>query len=216
MQVRLYRFLLSAYGSGEWQPSGAVEGRWQEERRRCLPTNEQLRGKQPKDSGQIGAVLSKIHSSIGEPRCGQYYGGLGSDDWIQIASAKQNIDLARLRRSLDRRQIECSMVPLGGDRILQVRKSDYDAAVAVLVSDGHKLSSRRRGIRKARVVRRYRNWSCGLPALICPCVLLVTFMLFSASGVAADNALVMAFGVSFLAGLVLFGIGVFVATIQSG
>ena len=101
VQQRLYRFLLSLYGSGQWRASDRLSNEIE------LPSSSPpfalfeapqvlpLDGKRAKESGKIRAVLKSVAAAQDQPlAAGPLVAGLPAQHWVAVAVVKHGVDPA--------------------------------------------------------------------------------------------------------------------------
>jgi hypothetical protein len=129
---RLFRYLLSNYGSGKWRPDdGDVAPLETAAAAAVFESESPIQGKAPKDHGQIRHALKSIHGANEAPATGPLTGGLWKQSWISVASFKSGNESPFLA-SLKHHRIAHALVKRGGTTIVQVRRMDSDQAFRLL------------------------------------------------------------------------------------
>jgi hypothetical protein len=138
VRVRLYRFLLSLYGTGEWRADGEQSLESQPAASAAVVFDsaeaETLTGKPAKGEGQIRTVLKAVaNSQDHRPQAGSLQGSeVIANLWLMVVSDSTNLSLPRCQNLLKHHGIECRRVAYGREWALEVRAATHPAAVALL------------------------------------------------------------------------------------
>jgi hypothetical protein len=157
LRRRLYQFLLSLYGEGDWNaPVGTVEqvrGESSSVRRgspdrAAAPTEGlplDLAGKPAKDATVIRAVLESVAgASENRPPTGPLAAGIDRDDWIVVASISRGLDPELTAAALLSKGIVPRVIPHRRDVTVEVRACHLAAAKELIDSQRHHLFVRPR------------------------------------------------------------------------
>jgi hypothetical protein len=140
LRIRLYRFLLSLYGKGDWNGlSESVElfrGGYSDPA--SAPTSvlpPDLNGKPAKDVASIRAVLDSVADAQERPvGLGPLKDGLDAYDWVAVASSSGHVRTDRFLQLLRKAGFTARIALRGDDRFVEVYSIDYEAALALLAS----------------------------------------------------------------------------------
>jgi hypothetical protein len=148
MHVRLYRFLLSCYGHGDWRSDGSDESR---EEAPTSPAGTVFvdpsvhHGKQPKSAARIRATLKKVHvANDGRDKPGPLVDGLHNADWITVATLIGQYAPHKSLRLLKSKGITARLLWRGDDVLVQVPLGERQVAMAILESNREKLRTKGR------------------------------------------------------------------------
>jgi len=133
---RLYRFLLSLYGDGNWRAAAPPQPQRTELSPVIFdsPEAESLAGKPAKDAGKIRSVLKSVAN-------GQDYrpvaGSLTAEEvlsnsWLIVASESSSLDVQRCVELLRNERIDCRIVPYHGARAVEVPATSHSQAWMLL------------------------------------------------------------------------------------
>ncbi len=169
--ARIYRFLLACYAHTPWPTEPARD----DESQTTAAASTQLllspEGKRPKDAGQIGKVLKAVHAANGQGarvvRPGMAKMAVDKDAWIRAAEFKYGKLASRFYRLLHRQGIVSRIVHLTGHYFVEVRRADFDAAMAVMQSHREELSHAENRRPATAATTRPRNLRGVLIALVC-------------------------------------------------
>ncbi len=140
--IRVYRFLLSVYGGGNWTAdAGASEvadtGPAADEvgspRGQLIDLRADEEGRPPKGVAEIRHTLKTVHGAARSPELGPQTHGLDPDDWIVAASQRDGADAQRCALALRRRGIPCRLSGwLLKNAVVEVPYVHHEEALAVL------------------------------------------------------------------------------------
>lgn len=141
VQQRLYRFLLSLYGSGHWRASAqsgeAIEASsgiapvLMFEAPQVLP----LDGKPAKETGKIRAVLKSVAAAQDQPlAAGPLVAGLPAQYWVAVAIIKPQIDPTACVKLLRNHGLTVQVSNRGADTALEVLAAEHRAAIKLLLA----------------------------------------------------------------------------------
>ena len=133
--VRVYRFLISCYGAGEWQPDADAESAPGEEpsRMEFVDNTEGAQGARPKSADRIRATLDAVHDAReNPPSAGKRGFGLKYSDWVAVASKSSLVSPGRLVQLLCSYGLEARQVRRGDDVIVEVFAGRLDEAMELL------------------------------------------------------------------------------------
>lgn len=143
LRIRLYRFLLSLYGEGDWNAPADVEQ--VSNIRRGSPNRGssatkvpplELAGKPAKDAASIRAVLHSVAgASESTPHAGPLAAGIDRDHWIVIASASRGLDPELTAGALLAKGIVPRVVSRQHDVVVEVRGYQASAAIEVIAAE---------------------------------------------------------------------------------
>lgn len=145
-RVRLYRFLLRCYGSGQWR--SAVNDEMDpldvEPAAAAVATQDeatQWHGKPAKTAGKIQAVLKSVHNAQDrEPQRGPLLaGGIDSSALVAVTSAGAKIDVRRCKEFLRAHGIDARVVGHGRERTVEVPYADLHTASALVDANRDRL-----------------------------------------------------------------------------
>jgi hypothetical protein len=141
LRVRLYQFLISLYGDGDWQatcgpstkhdPSAAVD-------QADEPTDWQ--GKPAKDLTAIRAVLKTV-AQAGSSQIipGSFAEGTGPDAWVAVATLNGGIHPLRCASLLKASQITVRWLNRSDDVTIEVRAKDETNAAKIIQANINRL-----------------------------------------------------------------------------
>jgi hypothetical protein len=139
VQLRLYRFLLSLYGNGDWRITDSlnpppVDTVGHESVVFDSPDVLPLAGKPAKAQGKIREVLKAVATAQDKPfAAGPLVSGLPPEHWIVVAVVKRAIDPSRCVTLLRSRQFKVRLAPRGTDIAIEVPADDHRTALKLLV-----------------------------------------------------------------------------------
>jgi hypothetical protein len=160
---RLYRFLVSLYGDGNWNtpatfPAPLPASPMPASPARPLPDSNRisdvipLPGKPARSRNEIGAVLKAVAGARFEPALpGPLLAGHGDDAWLPIASTSCDLDPQQCAAALFAAQIAARIIPRQGDCIVEVRSREFATAQRVLHREMHRLRLPRRSVEQAHL-----------------------------------------------------------------
>jgi len=156
LRLRLYRFLLSLYGEGDWTaPADAVsvrrgspdpaaaltEGLTPVE---CAP-EPPLTGKPAKTIDSIRAVLNSVAvARENRPNVGPLAAGINRDDWVLVASVSRGFDPELTAAALLSKGIVSRVLSRQHDVTVEVRAYHETGAVELITSQCTRLALRPR------------------------------------------------------------------------
>ena len=131
--ARIYRFLVSCYGEGEWRGAGddsSLNADSQSTASRmpfveCVPTSD---GLLPKSPERIRAALESIHGSNSGIATPGTMTGVSDDAWVVVAAQRYVKDARSVRRYLAASRIESRLQRRATDTAILVRYRDFEAA----------------------------------------------------------------------------------------
>lgn len=138
MRVRLYRFLLACYGSGQWRADESPLGEEGESPRPSssmplVKTSGPLTGKPPKAGESIRTVLEHIHTANeGAASATSIAVATSQPTWIAATARSAGLSPQRCRRLLRRRGTQARLVRRGDDVIVEVPRDDLDKALELI------------------------------------------------------------------------------------
>ena len=143
-RIRLYRFLLRCYGSGQWR-SAVEEGR----QTAAVTVSDELgpwQGKPAKTAGKIQAVLKSVHSAQDrEPQRGPFLaGGIDGSAYVTVTSSGAKIDARKCKEFLQGHGIEARAIFRGRQRIVEVPYADLQRASVLVDANREQLRPVRR------------------------------------------------------------------------
>lgn len=140
VQVRLYRFLLSLYGAGDWRATGDLDSPLVEivhdkslvfDSPEVLP----LAGKPAKETGKIREVLKAVAGAQEQPlTVGPLVAGLPPQHWVVVAVVKSGVDPSRYVKMLRSRQFTVRVLTRGADLAVEVPAAEHRAALKLLLA----------------------------------------------------------------------------------
>ena len=158
--VRVYRFLISCYGAGEWQPDTDAESAPGEEpsRMEFVDNTEGAQGTRPKSADRIRATLDAVHDAReNPPSAGKRGFGLNYSDWVAVASKSSLVSPRRLVQLLCSYGLEARQVRRGDDVIVEVFAGRLDEAMELLERHRPSLRIRRRSARRPQAAQPGRS-----------------------------------------------------------
>jgi hypothetical protein len=132
VQARLYRFLLSCYGSGQWRTGVS------DEQPRLLVVDEltefsSTTGKPPKGAGKIQAVLKSVQNAQDHPpQMGPWTDGIGPDTHMAVTDPGEAVDLDRFRLLLWDKGLSARKALRGGRQVVEVPYCELQSAELLL------------------------------------------------------------------------------------
>lgn len=131
-QARLYRFLLSCYGSGQWRTGLS------DDQPRPLIVDEltefsSATGKPPKGAGKIQAVLKSVQNAQDHPpEVGPWTEGIDPNTYMAVTDNESKIDVERCREFLEAQGLRVRIIGRGRQRVVAVPYCQLDAAAALV------------------------------------------------------------------------------------
>lgn len=201
LQIRLYRFLLSLYGKGDWTttPPPRIAGKSVPESAVDSvifdsPDALRLRGKPAKSAGKIQSVLKAVANAQDTSRLA---GPLTAENWVKIAGARPHGVAQRCAEFFRARGICARAVDHGQESSIVVSACDCNQAIAILPSIIEAMSSPRRQIDRPRrvVVRRggpptaFTNFLV-MAVMVGPILAMVLTLMISVTATALEGRLV--------------------------
>lgn len=141
LQLRLYRFLISLYGTGDWRTSESAACETDGSQSVVFDSPEvlPLAGKPAKEAGKIRQVLKAVSTAQDEPRpSGPLIGGLSSNDWMTVAVVRRRRDQERCASLLRRLKFTVRCARLGAKVAVEVPAHEYRAALLLLAEQDHR------------------------------------------------------------------------------
>jgi hypothetical protein len=141
VQQRLYRFLLSLYGSGHWRASARLGDETEVpagdaplaifEAPEVLP----LAGKPAKETGKIRAVLKSVAAAQDQPlAAGPLVAGLPAQYWVAVAVVKSAIDPTACVKLLRSRGLTVRVSNRGQGAAIEVPAIEHRVAIKLLLA----------------------------------------------------------------------------------
>ncbi|MDA1052217.1 MAG: hypothetical protein O3C40_17305 [Planctomycetota bacterium] len=135
--ARIYRFLVSCYGEGEWRGADddpSLNGELRSTASRmpfveCVPTSN---GLLPKSPERIRAALESIHGSNPGIATPGTMVGVEDDTWIVVAARKRPKSARAVHRRLVACGIEARLLGRTTDMAVLVRHEDFQRALAAV------------------------------------------------------------------------------------
>jgi hypothetical protein len=138
-RVRLYRFLLRCYGSGQWRSAVNDEVDPLDVEPAAPPVAVQdeptrWHGKPAKTAGKIQAVLKSVHNAQDrEPQRGPLLaGGIDGSAYVTVTSSGAKVDARKCKEFLRCHGIEARAIIRGRERIVEVPYADLQTASALV------------------------------------------------------------------------------------
>jgi hypothetical protein len=145
VRLRLYRFLLSLYGDGDWSRTpGTDAGQSADSHKRGVVFHSAsvlpLDGKPARSGDKIRAVLEAVasHQDHALP-VGPLVNGLPADYWSVVAARSDGIDTEKCRRLLISRGLTPRVTPLRRDRVIEVPAGQHSEASAIIAAHREEL-----------------------------------------------------------------------------
>jgi hypothetical protein len=141
LQIRLYRFLLSLYGRGDWttttqnSPPASDSEVASDSVVFDSPSALPLAGKPAKSLGQIQAVLKSVaNAQSAAPAAGPLVHGLTPEHWVTIAvaSTRHAHKAFYAVEALHRRGIAVRHYAQGLRHVVEVRAGDFEEAIPIV------------------------------------------------------------------------------------
>lgn len=141
LRLRLYRFLLSLYGEGNWNaPKKTVQPSSDCHAVAIGPEALPLSGKPAKDESTIRAALHSLASARElKPEPGPLMGGIDRDAWVVVASASRGLDSQLSAEALRAKGMIPRIVSRNRDVTVEVRVQHRIAAAELISSQCHRL-----------------------------------------------------------------------------
>lgn len=137
LRLRLYRFLISLYGEGQWTAGEAVAGHDLSSQTDVVVAGEALplSGKPAKDEGSIRAALQSFAAGREEPSAaGPLLSGIDHAAWVIVASTNWGLDPQGSSDLLRTRGINSRIVCRAEETTVEVLALHRDAAMALIAS----------------------------------------------------------------------------------
>jgi hypothetical protein len=137
LRIRLYHFLLSLYGQGDWNaPTERVEQEPQSQSALTIDTQAlPLAGKPAKDLDSIRAVLNSVAGAReNKPQAGPLVAGIDRDNWVIVTSASRGLDPELTATALLAKGIVARVVSRQHDMTVEVRGYHEFAAVELIAA----------------------------------------------------------------------------------
>jgi hypothetical protein len=138
LQIRLYRFLLSLYGKGDWTttPPPRLAGKSVPESAADSvifdsPDALLLRGKPAKSAGKIQSVLKAVANAQDTSRLA---GPLTAENWVKVAGARPHGVAQRCAEFFRARGICARAVDHGHESSIEVSACEFNTAITMLPS----------------------------------------------------------------------------------
>ena len=153
-RVRLYRFLLTCYGRGQWRTGDADTDRSPSASMAAGCESSSWAGKPPKSAGAIQSVLKSVHNAQDRPPpVGPLAGGLDPDTYLAVTSSDARIDVEKCEDFLIGRGFHPRVIGRGRRRTVEVPYAELKAAEALV--DAHREMLRPMLITRADKLRQY-------------------------------------------------------------
>jgi hypothetical protein len=151
LRLRLYRFLLSLYGEGEWNAAQETDT----ERRAASPgipdIETPLAGKPAKDASTIRAAIRKVAQAQDSwIAAGPLVHGIDRDQWVVVATRASGIDPQLAAAALAAKGMPARIEPYGRDFAVKVQVQHGMAASEFVLAHRSELIFRPRPVRPAR------------------------------------------------------------------
>ena len=135
--VRIYRFLISRYGSGDWRADSADGGREDEVEfaTSAMPfvdNTADVTGLEPKSNEQIRRKLAAIHEANDHQPPRGSATRLTVQQYVAVASSKNHKTVDRIWKTLSAHGFHARIVNRTTDYVIEVRHGDFDEALNVL------------------------------------------------------------------------------------
>ena len=155
MRVRLYRFLLACYGSGDWRADESVptedgEASNQSAAMPLVGPREPWEGKPPKAGDSIRSALEHIHAANEDAASAGSSAGK-RPAWIAATARSAGLAPPRVRHLLWQNGIQARLVRRGDDIIIEVPRGHFDRAVQLIAGHRDQLRIRRQRINAATI-----------------------------------------------------------------
>jgi len=147
--ARIYQFLISCYGIGEWRTDEDADRSPDVETSHMEFVDNTVgeHGARPKSAERIRATLDAVHEARGNAPSPGQRGSLEYADWIAVASQSGAVSPKRFIRLLRLNDIESRQVRRGDDVIVEVYAGRREEAMELLERHRAELRlSRRRGL----------------------------------------------------------------------
>jgi hypothetical protein len=135
-RVRLYRFLLSLYGDGQWNadsplPPGVPAAG---EARGTFESSERLARDvvAPSPIARIQSVLRSVEEANEKVPSGPLKTGLAESCWVPVTAGNQMLYLVHCGRALTWYGIDNRLIWRGREQVLEVRASDRQSAALIV------------------------------------------------------------------------------------
>ena len=154
MRVRLYRFLLSLYGDGQWNTDSPVSAPEEPNPLTIDPPEAfPFHGKPAKGEGKIRSVLKSVASAQGPPpAAGPHVAGIGAESWVIVAAESANLDPVRTVLMLHGLKVIARVVHRGDDVTVEVPARQLKDALRLVELHRRRLRRRARPQEIRRVV----------------------------------------------------------------
>ncbi len=146
LRMRLYRFLISLYGEGEWNAGESAGQSTQSSRAEMMVADESLplAGKPAKDESSIRAALQSFAAGGGEkPAAGPLLEGTQRSGWVVVASTNWGLDPQRSSDALTNKGIASRTVGHADDITVEVLAVHQASAMKLIGSQLSRLALRR-------------------------------------------------------------------------
>jgi hypothetical protein len=160
MRVRLYRFLLACYGSGDWQADEAAEDDDAGQPSSAMPLVEEgghWEGKPPKGGDSIRTALERIHAGNEGAASAASVPTTEQPMWVAATAQSAGISPRRCCSLLRGRGTQARLVRRGDDVIVEVPRDDLDTALR-LIAQRIEYLSREHGHRAHYRIRSQPVW----------------------------------------------------------
>lgn len=165
--ARIYRFLLSCYGEGDWRADDVADATTA--RNPLEDHTDGTAGAAPKSAEQIRSTLGAIHEACGEGvEPGPVLDGrLHDDAWIAVTSESALVSPRRCVRFLRKHGIPAMRIRRGDDTIVAVHAGVRDRAMELIAENREVLRVRARRARWIRTagLGTLVGTALGLPAM---------------------------------------------------
>jgi len=152
VQLRLYRFLLSLYGDGDWRTTDSIVSQQvevvagEESVVFDAPDVLPLAGKPAKELGKIREVLKAVATAQDQPlSAGPLVAGLPPEHWVVVAVVKCAVDPVRCVELLHSQQFKVRLAHRGTGIAVEVPAVDHPAALKLLLHEERRSSFLRNG-----------------------------------------------------------------------
>lgn len=138
-RVRLYRFLLSCYGSGQWR-TGLHDDQPQPLVVEDAAEFSSATGKPPKAVGKIQAVLKSVQNAQDHPpQSGPWTDGIDPATFMAVTDNEARINVVRCREFLCQHGLSARILGRGRQRVVVVPYAELATAAALVDANRAKL-----------------------------------------------------------------------------
>ena len=132
-RVRLFRFLLACYGSGQWRTAREEMEDSRADDRSKEDEPAEWAGKPPKSVGAIQSVLKSVHNAQNRaPPVGPLVNGLEPEAYLAVTASDARIDAAKCEQFLIERGFHPQVIGRGRRMTVEVPYAELKAAEALI------------------------------------------------------------------------------------